>query len=155
MARRIIAVALPHLAAEARLRREGQAGFPRPFAIAGQEGGALRLASVNPAAAALGLAPGLGLADARAICPTLVTRPEEPERLAAFRRGLARWAARFSPVVSAENGTGVTALSSTPPAARICSAVKRPCSPPSPTGLPLTASPPARPWLTPGAPPGR
>ena len=67
MSRRIIAVALPHLAAEARLRREGQTGFPRPFAIAakatGQGGGALRLISVNPAAAALDLAPGLGLAD--------------------------------------------------------------------------------------------
>jgi len=102
MARRIIAVALPHLAAEARLRREGQAGFPRPFAIAGQDGGALRLTSVNPVAAAFGLAPGLGLADARALCPTLITRPDEPERLAAFRRGLTRWAERFSPIVSME-----------------------------------------------------
>ena len=101
MTRRIIAVALPHLAAEAQLRREGQAGFPRPFAIVAQEGGALRLVSVNPAAAALGLAPGLGLADARAICPALVTRPEQPERLAAFSHALARWAERFSPIVSA------------------------------------------------------
>ncbi len=106
MARRIIAVALPHLAAEARLRREGQAGLPHPFAIAEQQGGALRLTSVNPAAATLGLAPGLGLADARAICPTLVTRPGEPERLAGFRRGLARWAERFSPIVSAGDNTG-------------------------------------------------
>ncbi|MHA1527928.1 MAG: Y-family DNA polymerase, partial [Alphaproteobacteria bacterium] len=105
MPRRIIAVALPHLAAEARLRREGQAGFPRPFAIVGQEGGALRLASVNPAAAALGLAPGLGLADARALCPALVTRPAEPERLAAFNHALARWAERFSPLVSAGDDT--------------------------------------------------
>ena len=102
MARRIIAVALPHFAAEALLRREGLAGFPNPFAIAGQEGGAQRLTSVNPAAAVLGLTPGLGLADARAICPTLITRPKEPERLAAFRRGLTRWAVRFSPIVGIE-----------------------------------------------------
>jgi len=106
VSRRIIAVALPHLAAEARLRREGQAGFPRPFVITGQEGGALRLTSVNPAAAAAGLAPGLGLADARAICPALVTRPAEPERLAAFRHALARWAERFSPLVSTGDSTG-------------------------------------------------
>jgi len=109
VSRRIIAVALPHLAAEARLRCEGQAGFPRPFAIVaqatGQGGGALRLVSVNPAAAALGLAPGLGLADARAICPALVTRPEQPERLAAFSHALARWAERFSPLVSAGDNT--------------------------------------------------
>jgi len=105
MPRRIIAVALPHLAAEARLRHEGQAGFPRPFAIVGQEGGAQRLVSVNSAAAALGLAPGLGLADARAICPDLVTRPTEPERLAAFSHALARWAERFSPLVSTGDNT--------------------------------------------------
>ncbi len=103
--RRILAAALPHLAAEARLRRDGQAGFPRPFALAGPEGGALRLASVNPAAAAAGLAPGQGLADARAICPGLVTRPAEPERLAAFRRALARWAGRFSPLAAMEEET--------------------------------------------------
>ena len=106
MSRRIIAVALPHLAAEARLRREGQAGFPRPFAIVGREGGAQRLVSVNPAAAALDLAPGLGLADARALCPALVTRPAEPERLAAFNHALARWAERFSPIVSIGVGAG-------------------------------------------------
>lgn len=102
MARRIIAVALPHLAAEARLRHEGQVGFTLPFAIAGQEGGALRLTSVNSAAVAQGLSPGLGLADARAICPTLVTRPDEPVRLAAIRRGLVRWAGRFSPIIGTE-----------------------------------------------------
>jgi protein ImuB len=105
MPRRIIAAALPHLAAEARLRREGQAGFPHPFAIAGREGNALRLVSVNPAAAALGLAPDQSLADARAVCPTLVTRPAEPERLAAFRQGLARWAERFSPITRADETT--------------------------------------------------
>ena len=80
MPRRIIAVALPHLAAEARLRREGQAGFPHPFAIAAGEDGAPRLGSVNPAAAALGLAPGRGPADAPASWPALVHRPAEPGR---------------------------------------------------------------------------
>ncbi|HSF95951.1 MAG TPA: DNA polymerase Y family protein [Thermohalobaculum sp.] len=105
MPRRIAAAALPHLAAEALLRREGQQGFPRPFAVTGQARGAQRLVSVNPAAAALGLGPGLGLADARALCPGLATRPEEPERLAAFRRALARWAGRFSPLVAMEEQT--------------------------------------------------
>jgi len=105
MPRRIIAVSLPHLAAELDLRREGQAGLDRPFAIVAQAGNALRLASVNRAAAALGLAPGLPLADARAICPDLMTRSEAPERLEAARRGLARWAARFSPIAAMEGDT--------------------------------------------------
>ena len=110
MPRRIIAVALPHLAAEAALRREGQAGLPSPFAVVERARGALRLVSVNPAAARAGLAPGLGLADARAICPGLITRPTAPERLAAFRRALVRWAGRFSPIVAAEGEAGTDAL---------------------------------------------
>ncbi|MEL6769076.1 MAG: DNA polymerase Y family protein, partial [Pseudomonadota bacterium] len=80
MGRRIIVVALPHLGAEHRLRREGLTGLTRPFAVAGQEGGALRLVSLNPAAGDAGLSPGMGLSDARAICPGLVTRPSTPER---------------------------------------------------------------------------
>ncbi len=102
MSRRIIAAALPHLAAEAMLRHEGRAGPESPFAVVERAQGAQRLVSVNVPAAAAGLAPGLGLADARAICPELLTRPTAPERLAAFRRALVRWAGRFSPIVATE-----------------------------------------------------
>jgi protein ImuB len=105
MPRRIIAAALPHLAAEAALRHEGRPGLARPFAVVERLHGALRLVSVNPAAAAAGLAAGLGLADARALCPALVTRPAAPQRLAAFRRALVRWAGRFSPIAAAEGDT--------------------------------------------------
>jgi len=114
--RRFISVALPHLGAEHGLRREGLRGAGRPFAIAGAEGGALRLVSVSRAAAAAGLGPGMGLADARAICPVLATRPAEPERLAAFRRALAQWAGRFSPLVgldTAAPGAGALVLDAT------------------------------------------
>lgn len=99
MRRRIIAVALPHLEAEYQLRRAGLTGTDRPFATAATTAGALRLTSVNQAAAAAGLSPGQGLADARAICPNLSTRPSAPKQLAAFRRTLARWAERFSPLI--------------------------------------------------------
>ncbi|HUF87715.1 MAG TPA: DNA polymerase Y family protein [Thermohalobaculum sp.] len=102
MSRRIIAAALPHLAAENALRHEGRSGLERPFAVVERVGGALRLASVNPAAAAAGLAPDLGLADASALCPGLLTRPAAPGRLAGFRRALVRWAGRFSPLVATE-----------------------------------------------------
>ncbi|MEM9764055.1 MAG: DNA polymerase Y family protein [Pseudomonadota bacterium] len=102
MGRRIIVVALPHLAAEHRLRREGLTGLTRPFAVAGQEEGALRLVSLNPAAGEAGLSPGMGLSDARAICPGIVTRPATPERLEAFIGALLRWAGRFAPLVGRE-----------------------------------------------------
>ena len=102
MPRRIISVALPWLAAEHRLRAEGQQGLAEPFAVVAQSGGALRLAGVNRAAAKAGLAPGQGLSDARAICPKLITRPAAPERLAAFLQALARWSERFSPLIGAD-----------------------------------------------------
>ena len=102
MPRRIVSVALPWLAAEHRLRDEGQSGLDRPFAVAAQSGGALRLVGVNRAAARAGLFAGQGLADARAICPGLLSRPAAPERLDAFLRALTRWAERFSPLVGTD-----------------------------------------------------
>jgi protein ImuB len=99
MPRRIIAVALPWLVAEHRLRAEGQAGLATPFAVAGQVGGALRLIGVNRTGAAAGLSPGMALSDARAICPGVLTRTDVPERRAVFLAALTRWAERFSPLV--------------------------------------------------------
>lgn len=99
MPRRIIATALPWLAAEHRLRVEGQAGLDRPFAVVETARGTVRLAGVNRPAAQAGLGPGQTLTDARAILPDLLTHPAAPERLAAFRVALARWAERFSPLV--------------------------------------------------------
>ncbi|MEL6336686.1 MAG: hypothetical protein AAFQ88_08565, partial [Pseudomonadota bacterium] len=70
MSRRLIVAALPYLGAEERLRREGLSGLTDPFVLAGQDGGALRVVSLNPAAEAAGLAQGMTLADARAVVPS-------------------------------------------------------------------------------------
>ncbi|MEO1490552.1 MAG: DNA polymerase Y family protein [Pseudomonadota bacterium] len=102
MPRRIIAIALPWLLAEHRLRAEGQVGLATPFAVVSQAGGALRLAGVNAAAGAAGLSPGMALPDARAICPDLLTRTDVPERRAVFLAALTRWAERFSPLVGTD-----------------------------------------------------
>ena len=99
MPRRIIAAALPWLAAEHRLRAEGQSGLDTPFAVVDTAEGTVRLTGVNAAAAKQGLSPGQTLTDARAVHPGLLTRPAAPERLASFRAALARWAERFSPLV--------------------------------------------------------
>ncbi len=104
MRRRIVSVALPWLPAEHRLRAEGRPGLEAPFAIIERSAGTLRLAGVNRAAAGAGLAAGMGLSDARAVCPGLLTRPAAPERLAGFVRALARWAERFSPLVGQDLG---------------------------------------------------
>lgn len=104
MRRRIVSVALPWLAAEHRLRAEGRPGLALPFAVVERAGGRLALAGVNRAGAAAGLGTGMGLSDARAICPELLTRPAAPEALAAFLRALCRWAERFSPLVGQDEG---------------------------------------------------
>lgn len=79
----------------------------RPLVVVAERRGALVLASLSRAAEAEGLRRGMALGDARAICPTLVTRPEAPHALAAFRSALRRWAGRFTPWVG-EEGDGVT-----------------------------------------------
>ncbi len=61
------------------------------------EGGRLSLAAVNAAAEAGGLAPGLPLAEARALLPGLITVPHEPETDARAIESLAAWSARYTP----------------------------------------------------------
>lgn len=100
--RRILAVWFPHLAAEARLRREGAVGSADAFAIVGAQRNALCLLSVNIVAEQCGLTPGMSLADARAVCPELRTCIAEPERFKTLQSALARWAERFSPLVGTD-----------------------------------------------------
>ena len=68
-----------------------------PFAVAAEVHGGQRVAAVNQAAEAAGLSVGLPLADARALCPSLKTVPEDPKAdLAALTR-LTDWCRRYTP----------------------------------------------------------
>ncbi|MGL6043958.1 MAG: DNA polymerase Y family protein, partial [Sandaracinobacteroides sp.] len=73
-----------------------------PFALVERCGNAMRLAAVCPEALALGLAPGLALADARARVPELGALPHDPAADLALLRRLARTAGDFAPVVALE-----------------------------------------------------
>lgn len=99
--RRILSIWFPRLAAEQAVRGEPQLA-DQPLAVVTETGGALVLASLTAAAEYRGLRRGMGLGDARAICPDLITRPEREPRTAAFLTALARWAGRFSPWVAPE-----------------------------------------------------
>src|SRR5262249_15531602 len=89
---RMVSVYLPHLPLE-RLKRAGK-DLPddRPFALVGSGECGLLLSAVNGASAAQGLVPGMGLADARAICPHLLTAPTEPRKDVEALLALADWA---------------------------------------------------------------
>ncbi len=79
----------------------------RPFALAGSEARGLTLTAVNGASARDGLLPGLSLADARAICPHLLTAPAAPDKDADTLRALARWASRYSPTLNVDGDDGL------------------------------------------------
>jgi len=71
-----------------------------PFAVVREEKTALRLFSLNRAAIEAGLSAGMGLTDARAIAPDLMTRVHEPEHDRSLLEALHRWAGKFSPWVA-------------------------------------------------------
>lgn len=99
--RRILSLWFPRLAAERMLRTE-PALAEVPFAVIGEMANAQHLISLNAAASRAGLRRQMGLADARAICPDLVTRAAHPLRDAAFLAALRRWAGRYSPWIAEE-----------------------------------------------------
>lgn len=74
---------------------------PRPLVLTQRRGGALHVARVCPAAEAVGLRPGITLAEAQAHVPGLMALPYEPHADQACLGRLARWAERFSPTVEA------------------------------------------------------
>lgn len=100
MARRILSLWFPRLAAERALRRRGAAPGEVPFAIVGDRARALVLTSLSPEAEAAGLSLGQPLRDATAMCPHLVTEAADPAGEAAFLTRLRRWAGKFSPWVA-------------------------------------------------------
>ena len=106
---RMVSVWLPNLPIERlKLRRNGTP-FPvdRPFALVGNEDRGLLLTALNAAAMRAGLVPGMGLADARAISPHLLTAPAEPEKDAACLLALARWSGRYSPSLNVDGTDGL------------------------------------------------
>ncbi len=105
---RFVSVFLPHLPIE-RLTQERTASGDapleddRPLALVGNEERGLVITAVNAASVSQGLFTGLGLADARAICPHLLTLPAAPNKDEEALLDLARWAScRYSPTLNAD-----------------------------------------------------
>ncbi|HZG32739.1 MAG TPA: DNA polymerase Y family protein [Sphingopyxis sp.] len=104
--RRYLALFFPWLPAERWLR-----SAPRPpdapLVFAEKARGALRLASVDPAAQAAGLAPGMPLADARARVPELLVVAHDPVADAAWLDRLALGCNRYTPLVAIDAPDGL------------------------------------------------
>jgi len=85
--------------------RPGASAEPRATVLT--EGHRRRLAAVNRAAAAAGLVPGLGLAEAEARVPELFVHPATPEEDRAALRRLAFWCGRWSPWTAVDGEDGL------------------------------------------------
>ena len=106
---RMVSVWLPALPIERLKRVRNGKLFPvdRPFALVGSEDRGLLLTALNASAMREGLSAGMGLADARAICPQLATAQAEPEKDAACLLALARWSGRYSPSLNVDGDDGL------------------------------------------------
>jgi len=109
MTRRVASLWFPRLGAERalRLRAGGLHPVGGPFALTLRQANTERLVSLAQSAEAEGLTPGMGLSDARALCPGLVTAQADPAAEGRFLRALARWAARYCPWVGLDGADGL------------------------------------------------
>lgn len=106
MARRLLSIWFPRLASDTSLRSRPCEG---PFALTLRAGNADHLHCLNPEAEARGLHRSMALADARAICPDLATRPADQARQGAALASLRRWAGRYAPMVAGDGADGLIA----------------------------------------------
>ena len=94
----------PRLASDARLRRRP---CDAPFALSLRAGNTDHLHCLNTPALAAGLSRGMALADARALCPGLVTEPANLASEAAVLSALVHMARRWSPLVARDGADGL------------------------------------------------
>ena len=102
--KRVVCMWFPRLASDRVLRTRP---IEAPFALTLRQSNTERIHCLNARAEALGLHRAMSLADARAFCPNLVSRPAEPGRDARFLLALGRWARRYCPWVGREGADGL------------------------------------------------
>ena len=77
------------------------------MACAGRERNAMRLTALDERATALGLKPGQGLAEAKAMSPELEAIPADPAADRQFLNALSDWCSRYTPLVARDGENGL------------------------------------------------
>jgi protein ImuB len=90
-----------------RIARSRDASPDVPLVVYGKRGNAEILLAVDAAAEELGLAPGLALAQARAMHPDIEAVEENAEADAALLDAVAEWCLRYTPLVVCDPPNGV------------------------------------------------
>ena len=112
--RRILSLWFPHLSTERLLRqRLGRSwrshppqGRP-PLVVSRQENNTQRIAALDEEAERLRLKPGMGIADARAMYPSIEIVAEDPEADRRLIEALADWCDRYTPLVALDGTDGL------------------------------------------------
>lgn len=97
MERRILSLWLPWFAVDRLRRRPGGGAGDGPLALSLRDRGRLYVAAVDRRAQAVGIGPGMPLADARALEPDLSVRDADPVADAAALDRLCAWARHYTP----------------------------------------------------------
>ncbi|WP_348637418.1 DNA polymerase Y family protein [Ciceribacter sp. S95] len=87
-------------------RSKGRPEHP-PVVCAGRVQNSMRLTALDEAAEAIGLRTGQGLAEARAICPTLDVAEADQHSDRQFLEAIADWCDRYTPLVAIDGVDGL------------------------------------------------
>src|SRR5260370_36084883 len=104
--RRILSLWLPRLPID-RIKRASAAPDKTPSVVVAKQNNALQIFALDDAAARYGLAIGLPLANARAICPELTVFDADEVADARTLNGIADWCDRFTPLVALDPPHGL------------------------------------------------
>lgn len=104
--KRFVSIWFPYLATDWFTRyNPGLAG--QPFVLKGTTHGRMTVTAANAHAAAKGIYPGMVLADARAIFPSLEVLDDKPGLTEKLLRKIAEWCIRFTPLASVDPFGGI------------------------------------------------
>jgi protein ImuB len=104
--RRYLSVWMRRLATD-RIARRSSAPDDAPLAVVETVDRALRIASLNDAAARLNLRVGMALADARAMYPGLPVADADPQADARLLIAIADWCDRYTPLIGLDSPDGL------------------------------------------------
>jgi protein ImuB len=104
--KRFIALYFPHLKTDwLAIRRPELKAIPVVFSA--KEHNRILITAANPAAEKEGLYPGMVVADARALVPTLTVLEDKAGRDLKLLRGIGEWAVRYSPITALDGTDGL------------------------------------------------
>lgn len=106
MEKRFVSIWFPRLKTDWFIRKDSTLKQV-PFVLASPDHGRMLVRSVNILAQAQGIEPGMALADARAIIPSLQVLEDKPELADSLLNAIGEWCIRFTPGVSIDPPDGL------------------------------------------------